>query len=288
MRQISFCKLLTIGLGGILAHAGAGMQIAGSDLLDDGIRKAITAALAASGIDAEMSLDGSLLGMNALSNGDVDACILAVPDGAGPVQTGKVYSFGFQVVAFAVNERNSLTELDYGQLGGLFRASGTIDDWSSLVAASDGQDRKVNLWAVRSDKVIALEIFNSVVLQGSPLKQSIRYSQLDTQSLMRIVENDISAIMVVPNITPTAGVRLLAVKAEATGQSYTPSTDNVFYGDYPLRLPFKLIVGDKVDAATLTSLLRAIYSDSVTRALEAAFYMPLPLTERQAILNQLK
>ena len=283
-----FCELLAIGLVGTLALSGAGLQIAGSDLLDDSIRMAITDALAAAGIDAEMSLDGSLLGINALSNGEIDACILAVPDGNDPVQKGQVYSFGFQIVAFAVNDRNPLSELDYVQLGGLFRANGTMDNWSDLVSSGDGQDRKVNLWAARSDKLIALEIFNSVALQGSPLKQSIRYSQLDPQNLMRIVENDISAIMVVPNIKPTPGVRLLAVKEEATAQSYTPSTDNVFYGDYPLRLPFKLIVADSVDPAVLASLLRALYSDSVTRALEAAFYMPLPATERQAILSQLK
>ena len=269
-------------------QAALGLQIAGSDLLDDGVRDAIVDELQAAGIEADVTLEGSLLGMDALQDGGVDASILAVPDGSGPVSSGRAYSFGFQIVAFAVNDNNPLTELDYRQLENLFRSNGTIENWSDLIPTDEWQERKVNLFAARSEKVIPLEIFNSVVLRGSALKVSIRYASLDSEVLMRTAANDESALMIIPNIKPVPGVRLLAVKAEASGQSYKPSEDNVFYGDYPLRLPFQLVVSDKVDAETSTALLRTIYSDRVTQALEKAYCMPVPETERQAVLNQLK
>ena len=288
MRPVSFSRSFLIVLAALPVQAAFGLQIAGSDLLDDGIRNAIVDELQATGIEADVTLEGSLLGMEALQDGGVDACILAVPEGSGPVSSGKAYSFGFQIVAFAVNDNNPLNELDYRQLENLFRSNGTIENWSDLIPSDEWQDRKVNLYAARSGTAIPLEIFNSVVLRGSPLKAGMRYPALDSEQLMRTVANDASALMIIPNIKPVPGVRLLAVKADATAQSYKPSEDNVFYGDYPLRLPFQLVVSNEVDVTTLSVLLRTIYSDRVTQALVKAYYIPVPETERQAVLNQLK
>ncbi len=288
MRQISFRMLLSITLVVLTVQSMYGLYITGSDLLDKGIQDAIVEELAAAKIQTEVSFDGSLLGVGDIRAGTVDACIVAIPDGSDPISSGQVFSFGFQIVAFAVNADNPVTELDYQQLSNLFKYNGNIETWTTLTTQLDWQGRKVLLWAARSEKAIALEIFNAVVLKGSELKSSLRYNPINSEELFRIVERDTSALMVVPNITLGPKVRLLAVKAERTSQSYTPSADNVFYGDYPLRLPFQLVIADSVDAETVNILLKAIYSDRVTKALEAAYYMPLPASERQAVLSQLK
>ncbi len=288
MKQISFQKLLTIALLACAVQSMYGLRIAGSDLLDKGIQDALVEELAAANIQSEVSFDGSLLGVGDLSDGNVDACIVATPDGSEPISSGQVYAFGFQIVAFAVNESNPVTELDYQQLSNLFTYNGNIETWTTLTALSEWQDRKVLLWAARSEKAIALEIFNAVVLKGSALKSSLRYSPLNREQLLRIVENDSSALIVLPNISLGPQVRLLAIKAERNSQSYTPSADNVYYGDYPLRLPFQLVIADSVDAKTVNALLRAIYSERVTESLEAAYYLPVPVSERQAVLSQLK
>ncbi|MGA1205873.1 MAG: hypothetical protein ACO3ZW_08740, partial [Opitutales bacterium] len=60
------------------------------------------------------------------------------------------------------------------------------------------------------------------------------------------------------------------------------------YGDYPLRLPFVLVVKESVDAGTRAQLVQAIYSDSVHSAMVSAFYVPIPESEQQAVLSGLQ
>lgn len=265
-----------------------GIRIAGSDLLETEISTALVEELKTGNLEAEIELVGSMRALDALAAGEVDACIVAVPDGSQQQEVHRVYGFAFQIVAFGVNQRNPLAELDYAQLADIFKATGSTETWTVLVDAGRLRERKINLWAARSEKVIALEIFNSVVLRGSPLKGSIRYDSQSVDQLMRVTENDDAAMILIPNMTPTSGVRILAVKEDAESQSYTPTPDNVFYGDYPLRLPFKLIAGENLKHADLQTLLQAIYSDRVTRELERAHFMPLPELERQAVLSRVR
>jgi ABC-type phosphate transport system substrate-binding protein len=103
-----------------------------------------------------------------------------------------------------------------------------------------------------------------------------------------VLEEEPAALVVVPAISLKSSGHLLAIKVDASGQAFTPSQDNVFYGDYPLRLPFHLVVSDSLDAATVVKLVQAIYSDTVTDALKNAYYMPVPASEREAILSQVK
>ena len=272
----------------MLLNSLHGIRIAGSDLLEMRLTAALQEELRTVGIDADIDLTGSMLALEALSSGYADAAIVAVPDGSGQPGFSRQFGFAFQIVAFGVNQRNPLEELDYSQLGNIFKSSGSTETWTGLVESTRLQDRKINLWAARSDKVIALEIFNSVVLKGSPLKEYVRYDAQTEEQLMQVLRNDDAAIILIPNMSPTVDVRILAIKESGDAQSYTPTPDNVFYGDYPLRLPFQLIVGEGVSEQQLEALLKAIYSDRVTEALERAHYMPLPDLEREAALGQIR
>ncbi|MGC9451232.1 MAG: PstS family phosphate ABC transporter substrate-binding protein [Oceanipulchritudo sp.] len=264
----------------------SGLSISGSDLLDAGIEDALRAELEAAGLEAALSFKGSLLGQKELEQGDADAAILAFPEDLPDSLPGRRFPFAFQMVAFAVHASNPVPDLTYAMLASLYGQSGVLESWSNLTAQPEWRDRKISLWASRREDAINLEIFNAVVLQGSPLKRAVRYSTGDAAQLISIVVEDASALVLVPAIPANAAVRFLAVKAEEEGRGYTPTPDNVFFGDYPLRLPFYLVVSDRLDEATLAKLLRAIYSPAVTGALQNAYYMPMPDTERRSILAQ--
>ena len=281
----------SLALLGILLTSGlstaASISIGGSDLLDSGVVKALKAQLAENGIEANIAFEGSLSAKEGFTSGTVDACLIAVPDGTESGLSGKAYLAGFQAVAFAVHSTNPLEFLTYKQLTDLFQRDGETDDWAQLVDDLSWQDRKISLWASRSDRAITLEIFNAVVLDGRPLKSSIRYKTADAEQLIRVVELDASSLLVGPVIETSPFVRLLAIKRTNAEQAYTPSIDNIFYGDYPLRLPFQLVIADTVDAETARKLVQAIYSDSVGAAMLKSFYVPLPESERIAVLSQL-
>lgn len=265
-----------------------GLTIAGSDLLGAGVAEAIKGELGQRGVDSSIQFNGSLSAREDYRNGTADACIIAVPDGTEPGIDGMVYQAAFQAVAFAVHSTNPLSDLNYAQLTELFQDGGNLDGWASLLEDIAWQDRKISFWASRSDKAITLEIFNAVVLDGKPLKRSLGYKPANVEQLLRTVEEDASTLLITPVIETSASVRLLPIKRSANEQAYTPSSDNVFYGDYPLRLPFVLVVKESVDAGTRAKLVQAIYSDSVHRAMVSAFYVPIPESEQQAVLSELK
>ena len=270
-----------------LVTSASGLVIAGSDLLGPGIQDALQSEAQTAGLDVELSLRGSLLGSRDLGDGKADAAILAVPgDASLEAGSARQYPFAFQVVTFAVHANNPLSEVTYTQLTNLYGEAGVLDPWTNLTPDPEWRDRNIALWATRIGQAINLEIFNAVVLKGSPLKQSVRYSSGDADQLNAIVLEDPSALVLVPWIPLTAGVRLLAVKEDQGGQAYTPSPDNVFFGDYPLRLPFVLAVAETVSGEELDKLLQVVYSPAVTDAIEAAYFQPIPDTERRSILSR--
>ena len=267
-------------------HSLSGLNIAGSDLLGEGIQTAIRAQLDSSGVEAKLSFDGSLLGLQAMQDGTADAVIMAVPDSGDPLDMGNVYPFAYQVVAFAVHSTNPVTELTYDQLTKLYEENGVLNDWSDITPDLDWRDRTVSLWVTRSTSSMTLQILNALVLKGSPLKEVVRYAANDSEELQSIVSEDPAALVAVPAISRIPSIQFLAIKEDDAGQAYTPSEDNVFFGDYPLRLPFVLAVSDQVEAADVAKLLSAIYSEEVTAALEAVNYMPVAAAERQSLLSE--
>jgi ABC-type phosphate transport system substrate-binding protein len=270
---------LLVGPQGVSA-----LVVAGSDLLVQGIQDALKEQLEGSGMEIELSLQGSLLGLQALKDGSAGAAILAVPDEGQMSQDGNTFPFAYQVVVFAVHSSNPVTELTYAQLTELYQDNGGLNDWSDLTPDLDWRDRKIALWATRSKSSVTLEIFNAVVLKGRLLKDSVRYIPNDTEEIQSILAEDPSALMAIPAIPLNPSIRFLAIKEDDTGQTYTPSEDNVFFGDYPLRLPLFLTVSDSVTPDDLAVIVGAIYSPEVTAALKEANYLPVSAAERQSLL----
>ena len=280
---------VTTALACLLAGLGRAeaLVLAGSDLLGEPVREALQAELQKDGLDIDFSLEGSLLGVQALEAGNSDACILAVPDGQGEVLNLRNFPVAFQIVTFMVNSTSPVTEISYTQLAGLFGAKGTLDGWSSLTGNPDWASRKVSLWATRSENSIALEIFNAMVIGGGALKPTVRYVKGGDEAVLAVLVDDASALVVAPaTFRENPAVRILAVKSGTERQAFTPSPDNVLFGDYPLRLPFHLVFKDGLSDEVVAKLVRAIYSPAVTTALQESSWMPIPETERRTILNQ--
>lgn len=276
---------LVVGyLGSFPLHA---LTISGSDLFGETVRTAIEEGLGDAGIEADITFDGSLLGLRDLEAGSVDATLLAIPDGRSAESNLRRFPVGFQIVAFAVHENNPVGELSYEDLVNLFRDNGTIDDWSNLTADPVWSDRKVTLLASRREDAITLELFNALVLKGDRLKPSVRYSSGPGSDLLAAIIDDPTMLALLPSMDVDGPVKLLAVRESADFQGYTPSEDNVFFGDYPLRLPFYLVVSERMEEASLEKLLSVIYSPEVSDALMAANCLPIPEQEQQAILGQL-
>lgn len=281
-RHLAFLSVTALAMS-LPAHA---LTLSGSDLFGGKLETVLAAELEAAGLEVSIEFDGSLLGLRDLEAGTVDASLLAIPDSAERETSLRKFPIGYQIVAFAVHSSNPVAELTYGQLSDLFKEGGALSKWASLTDAPAWSDRNINLLASRREKAITLELFNAMVLQGSSYKVDLRFLTGDNQSLINAVIEDPSAIVLTPAVEAPGSVKLLAVRGQQGGQAYTPSRDNVFFGDYPLRLPFYLVVADSVDEGTLGTLLKVLYSDTLTAALAGVDCMPVPEPEQRALLAQ--
>jgi ABC-type phosphate transport system substrate-binding protein len=261
-----------------------GLVISGSDLFGERVRQVLQAELAAAGVAAEIRFDGSLLGLRDLEAGTVDVGLLAITDARSAEVNLRKYPVAYQIVTFLVHTTNPVMELSYADLYNLYQENGTISDWSALTTDSRWSDRKVSLRASRRENRITLELFNELVLEGAPLKQAVRYTAGGNAALLAAVTEDPTALVLAPGLRVSPPVKALAVKRATGDRGFTPSQDNVFFGDYPLRLPFYLVVGEAVAPETVGALLRVLYGDAVTQALAEVDYLPVPEQEQRSIL----
>ncbi len=268
-------------LGCSAAHA---LVIAGSDLLGEGFRKALQEELAAAGVEARLALDGSLRALRELEQGTIEAALLALPEGTEGARPHRRYPVAYQIVALAVHATNPVIEVNYGQLLQVFQEGGAITSWSQLTPAADWRERKVNPVIWRPQATVALELFSNTVLQGANLRANLRFLSGRAEEVSALILNDPTALVLGPALRPSPSVRFLAVRKEGARQAYTPSADNVFFGDYPLRLPVYLELSPGLDRAEAGKLLQALYSDRVTQALEEQYFVTVPEPEQRAIL----
>lgn len=278
-------------LAGLFLPVGASLHalvLTGSDLLSKDVRDAILTRLEAAGVDAVISFDGSLQGLRNLESGLVDASILALPETSDLQTSLRRFPLCYQIVACAVHQTNPLYEISYNDLVSLYEEKGLTDSWSSLVRDPSWANRKISLMAARRQNSIALELFNAKVLKGQRLKPAVRYVSGSDEALLASVVTDPAALVIMPAVELSGPVKYLAVKQTAEDQAYTPSIDNVFFGDYPLRLPFYLVVSDEMNEAAIGTLLEALYSETVTGAFESLNFLPVPEPEQRALLSRFR
>ena len=76
------------------------------------------------------------------------------------------------------------------------------------------------------------------------------------------------------------------VAVDSNSPAFGPTDDNVYYGDYPIRLPFRVIY-KKDSELKLTKILRIFMSDEVTEALRENHLFVLPETIREGFVRGL-
>jgi ABC-type phosphate transport system substrate-binding protein len=214
-----------------------------------------------------------------------------------------------------VNTDNPITEVDRDELMGVF---GTVEsdmtEWSQLGLAGEWTDSPVLAVCTSNDDGVVQELFKHVILGGTPLKPGVTLLKSGNDLPKMISDNP--NIIAIGRYVPD-GSKALYVAFErsssslpgATGDnpgdttgdgtggdagvvpggskaSFAPTEDNVYNGDYPLRLPF-YIVYKPANKEKVRQLLQVLFGEEFTADLQAQHFMPLPDTERKRTLLEL-
>jgi ABC-type phosphate transport system substrate-binding protein len=286
-------------LAGLSCAAGAPaqtLQVAGSDLLQVAVGEPLADYVRKNGLDVKVDFYGTVPAMTALKQDKVQLAVIAAPVGEQPsAKDFAVVPYAYQVAYILVNGNNPITEVDRDDLIGVFGTGQATDisQWSQLGLAGEWESRSVLAATTSNDDGVVLELFKHTILGGTALKPSVQVlaSGSDLAKMVGDNENIIAVGRYVPD-----GAKALYVSFEhattATADeggskvSFAPTEENIYNGDYPLRLPF-YIVYKAENQAKVRQLLQVLLSEEFAGHLKDQHFMPVPDTERKRSLLEL-
>lgn len=280
-------KTLLLGAPLLLALTSLSAQpirIVGSDLLAPVLAETFESFAGAEGApELDLAMDGSSDGRRDLDNGEADLAILAIPDDREKPEGYELAPLTFKTVLIVVNASNPVDALSLQELRRIYsvRGGAVMESWSELTDVPSWSTRNIDAYAIRQRSDLALELFSYAALDGARTRPSVLIRETPRE-LIETVSDNSAAIAVVPYLPLPERVKVLSIK-DAEGSSelaYSPSRDNILFGDYPLRLPFYLVYRAE-DAVRLRPLLLALLSDETAAKLERSYFMAAPQSERR-------
>jgi ABC-type phosphate transport system substrate-binding protein len=259
-----------------LSAAGEQLRVCVSDILAATAFPLVTAA--APGMEAEAL--NSMEALRRIRSGEADLAIIATPDGTGLPEDLHCAPFAYEVTIIVVNNSNPLKET-------------TLDALANALSASGGSTWKVfGIDGMRGENhfVLHLPDSNSSMTQQILRSHSFRQGSFKENAVILSANDDpelamreqADCLMALRGLqVPQSGHALQIASSSETAFAYPPTESSVFYGDYPLRLPF-YIVTRKNAPSPVADLEEALLSDSAAQTLAEAGYVPVPKSERNS------
>lgn len=272
-------RIFLVSLFSGLVATAAERVVVGSDLLAPALEDAITAGALP---DSQLALTGSRSGLDELRAGKADLAVVTfAPDENLPDKEFRLVPLGYQVAVFVVTATNPIERLSFSQLGGIFGEKEPTNhrQWGSLGGKGVWELKSISVKLVDDPGSLAVDLFTATVLHSPTLKRTIRIGT-DRDEMLRSARVDDTCILFLPcPLAESDGVKILPVAKRDDDVAFGPTPENIYAGDYPLRLPFYLAFKPE-KTHELESTLRDVLGAGVAEALARHGFMPAPANVR--------
>lgn len=262
------------------------IRIAASDLLAEHVAPVIDAYSEEYDVDVSVEGIGTLPALERLRSNEVELAIIAVPVGQdAPRDEFRIYPFAYDAAVIVVNKNNPITEISLPYLGGIYGSNeeSNFNSWGDLGISGWG-GRNIKPMAAPLEDSISLELFRSSVLSQGALKSSLVMVKDD--EVERLIDNDSSAIAILSRLPENEDLRTLLISDAQDTPAYSPTPDNIHFGDYPIRLPFYVVYHAR-DEAEVAPILRVLLDDAIAESLNENYFFALPQTVRRKLILDL-
>jgi len=262
------------------------VRISVSDLLSDLITEPLQSSAVNDGLEFKINGVGSMTALDRLRAGLADIAIVAIPDSdVLPLQEFTVEPFAYDSAIIGVHRDHPLNEVTLSQLGGIFgeRENYNYTTWDQL-DLPDWNQRGIKTMVSPDASDISLELFKHSVLKVGELKTSV--AVVAQARLEALIESDLNSIAVFSGWPQSPMIKALQVAAVAEAPAYGPTASAIYYGDYPIRLPFYLVYRSN-DVKKLSALIHILYGNEIAKLLEHNQLFSLPAGVRQGLLSEL-
>lgn len=222
---------------------------------------------------------GSGTGIAALLNGGTDICnasrSMKTSETADFLKKFRVrpheYKMCFDGLSVYVNNGNSVTQLSFKQLEGIF--TGKITNWKEV----GGNDAPISLYG-RENSSGTYEFFKEHVLNKKDFAASTK-TMPGTAAVIQGVAKDPNAIGY-GGIAYAEGVKSLKVSKADGGEAIAASEETVLSGKYPISRFLFCYVNPGKDSGAVADYINWCISDEGQAVVKEVGYFPLPKNMR--------
>jgi hypothetical protein len=265
----------------------ADVRLTVSDLLADAIMPVVREAAQSQGITLDIRSLGSLPAITEMRNDAIDLAVLAQPIGADPLdQNWSVIPLAFELVFVLTHRSNPINDISLTQLGGIFGSNETLNltQWREL-GVSDLAGRAISPVVLSDQNTMVMEIFRNGVLDKRRFRPSV--NMLNLQALKALLRTESSAIALSSAPQADSQLKIISVSQHQGAPAFRPNSENAYFGDYPMRLPFVVVFPAEIKERLLP-MLAVLLGDDVAAALASINKTPLPQAVRQGMLSDLR
>jgi phosphate transport system substrate-binding protein len=275
--------VIAMAIGATIASARAEVRVVGSDLLGVEFSKALYDFAGRSSLTVALAFDGSRPALDELKAGRADLALLTLP-AAEELAAPAFHSLpiAYHRVVILAPAACPLPQLTLDQVTGIFGAGGgaaVIDRWGDLGLGGDWATAPVGVLAPEVGAGVVLEYFRHAVLRDRELRaNAVRYR--DPVALQRRFSGEARALaLAAAPLAEPAPAKVVPLAARAGYPAFLPTPENLHSGDYPLRLPLRLVFRREI-TRELRSLLAFLLGDEAAAHFARAGVVPLPATAR--------
>ena len=298
MRLSLFTKILCISCLTYYAALAVETRMAYSDLIPLDLQEFLYND--AVSLDKDVNADiinlsahrlGSLPIVEDFLSDQLELCILALPeDNEFPaLENDRIVKipFGYKSSVVVVNAENPISEITIDELASIFgdsNSTANLLSWRDF-GMSSFSTSSIKAYAVKEDMGISADLFRYTVLSEESISPAVSFDEED--SVQRMIFQDKSAIGVFPTNPENENLKVLFVAQDEESIAYGPSIDNIYYSDYPIRLPF-YIVYNIDDSKLLYPLITSLLSDAVADIIRENDFYPIPKVIREKLIIDLQ
>lgn len=281
-------SFLFLFLTNIAANA-AELRIAVSDLISDDVAEKIQALAEEKSVETSIVSIGSLPAIDYLRADEISLAVIVAPEDMDSIQlpedTYETLTIAYGTAVVAVNKANPIDEVSFDDLQGIFSVSSdlNVEAWDAL-RPDVLVGKSIKPLMMQAEKSASKELFRYTVLQGDAIKLTV--SEVDDSEIEKLLTNDSSSIAVLPYLPDNDQIKALMISPDPESPAFGPTNNNVYYGDYPIRLPFQ-IVYKKETKPDLSEIFSVFLSDELTEALKENGLFVLPDAIRKSHISSL-
>lgn len=268
------------------------LTLSGTDFFKGDIAKSMEAAGAPHGLKSTWG--GTFQALQGLRSGKVDLAVLTSPspEELPDVPGMRKMPIAYRLCRVVVAKDNPVNSITYKQLRAIYgsRASQRLENWKDVLGTGNTSTASWTNRAIEPMIPIAYtsfsrEIFLHNALRDDRLHPSVKV-YTNELALRNAFAANSGAIAILSGLSVEEFSKPIPV-AKEDGQSFTATPENLYFGDYPLYMPFSLYFPE-IRTKELLPLIEAFYSAEVAKVIFENGLAPVPDAFRAAEINRLK